>query len=207
MKIKDLFRPIAVEESSGDTDDFVQQLKNDRIARKMEAMPPQRQVVRHPLFKQDNPAEWQPTDRWLQGQRLHFADTGYPGDVTGWFEESIVLPLYKLKYVRGKMNEQSNVRNDDLNWLMKHMGETNELPTFSSGGREVPNAPFIAVYPDETVWVYEGNHRIMAADRLGWEHMPVEVKYFAGAEYTTGRWSPEKLLELHNQYKNSPRIS
>jgi hypothetical protein len=31
-------------------------------------------------------------------------------------------------------------------------------------------------------WVNEGNHRIMAAYRLNWPDMPIEIRYFDGGE-------------------------
>lgn len=39
-------------------------------------------------------------------------------------------------------------------------------------------------WPDYVLkdWVNEGNHRIMAAYRLNWQDMPIEIRYFDGGE-------------------------
>jgi len=192
MKIRELFE---------EEEDILVTIKNRQIARRLEDVPSPRDIVHHPLFKQD-----MPNLEWLERERRHYAETGRIGAVTGWFTEPLHLPIGKLKYVSGKMGEQSKVRNDSLDWLIDYMGRTNELPTYSSAGKEYPDVPLICVEPDQYPYVYEGNHRIMAADRLGWEHMPVDVRYFSGSEYTTGKWSPEELLKLHDMYKNRPMI-
>jgi len=43
-------------------------------------------------------------------------------------------------------------------------------------------AKYVMVAYNDEAWVNEGNHRIMAAFRLGWKKMPVEIKYFDGGE-------------------------
>jgi hypothetical protein len=43
-------------------------------------------------------------------------------------------------------------------------------------------------------WVNEGNHRIMAAYRLNWPDMPVEIRYFDGGErIESGPMAPGKI--------------
>jgi hypothetical protein len=51
-------------------------------------------------------------------------------------------------------------------------------------------------------WVNEGNHRIMAAAKLGWSELPVEIKYFDGGEWIEdGPLYPPKIgLVLPNKY-------
>ena len=44
------------------------------------------------------------------------------------------------------------------------------------------NEPFINVAYNGEAWVNEGNHRIMAAAALGWDTLPVELRYFDGGE-------------------------
>jgi hypothetical protein len=43
-------------------------------------------------------------------------------------------------------------------------------------------------------WVNEGNHRIMAAYRLNWQTLPIELRYFDGGERVkSGDMYPEKI--------------
>jgi len=49
---------------------------------------------------------------------------------------------------------------------------------------------------DGSAWVNEGNHRIMAAAELGWETLPVEIRYFDGGERAkSGAMYPGKLAK------------
>jgi hypothetical protein len=76
-------------------------------------------------------------------------------------------------------DEQSNVRQDDLRAIMQIMKDTGRLP-LKDNGEEY--APFVLVAYNGEAWVSEGNHRIMAADALGWQDLPVELRYFDGGE-------------------------
>ena len=51
--------------------------------------------------------------------------------------------------------------------------------------RGIQEPVFIVVDPDEGALVYEGNHRIQAADQAGLREVPVEIRYFGHTE--TGR--------------------
>jgi len=76
-------------------------------------------------------------------------------------------------------HEQTNIRKDDLKSLMDYMEKTGKLPP-GRFGDEYP--PYIMVAYNGEAWVNEGNHRIMAAYRLNWPDMPIEIRYFDGGE-------------------------
>lgn len=148
-----------------------------------------------PKFRTDNPG-----GRWLAFERQNAAEKGVDefgaprvfGSVTGYFTDTLLIPVDKLVDVPGRRSEQKNVRPSSLKWLTEKMRKTGKLP-LSESGKEM--APFIQVDQNGQPWVNEGNHRIMAAKELGWKSMPVEVKYFNGGEDTAiNGWSPNELL-------------
>jgi len=114
--------------------------------------------------------------------------------VTGNFDGAIEMPVSELKNLKGLRGEQGRVRPDDLDGLVKHMGETGKLPSMQNGKEY---APFVMVDYRGVPWVSEGNHRIMAADKLGWKSMPVEVRYFDGGErLAKGVFAPQYGMDL-----------
>jgi len=143
-----------------------------------------------------------PSDEWLQGKVDYSTTKGaneygvpFMGTVTGSYSSKVMLPVSVLRDIKGMRREQSNIRPDDLDWLKNEMGKTGQLPE-GLAGKEY--APFIQVDKDGVPWVNEGNHRIMAAAELGWETMPVEIRYFDGGELKDGVLSPDKVLQ-HTQ--------
>lgn len=128
-----------------------------------------------------------PNEEWLQGKRNRAIKNGpddygvpYHDSTTAWISDGPVrLPVSLLTTLPGMRGEQKRVRKDDLEWLTNHMKETGKLPT-SDNGREY--APFVMVMYDGSAWVNEGNHRIMAAAALGWDELPVELRYYDGGE-------------------------
>jgi hypothetical protein len=87
--------------------------------------------------------------------------------------------------------EQQNVRQKDLDAIMQIMKDTEKLPLNNRGQEYVP---FIVVAYNGEAWVNEGNHRIMAAARLGWNSLPIELKYYDGGErIKSGPLYPGKL--------------
>ena len=89
------------------------------------------EIVSTLSFSQDNPG-----GMWLKNKRednqYHVkARGGAPrtfGPVTGRFNRPVLLPVSLLKTIRGENNEQDNVREQDLAWLIKYMSEHNTLP-------------------------------------------------------------------------------
>ena len=102
---------------------------------------------------------------------------------------SLMAQTDLLKRIPGARSEQSNVRHDDLKAIMHIMQTTGRLPQHN--GRDY--LPFIVVTYDGRPWVSEGNHRIMAAAKLGWDSLPVEIKYFEGGERVHGPLHPAKI--------------
>ena len=129
-----------------------------------------------------------PNEDWLEGKREYAKSRGrdsfgvpYMGSTTGYVRQpsQVELPVDLLARIPGARAEQSNVRYDDLKAIMKIMQDTGKLPLDRNGKEYMP---FITVAWDGSPWVSEGNHRIMAARRLGWKTLPVELKYFDGGE-------------------------
>lgn len=151
--------------------------------------------ITQPKLRTDNPG-----GRWLQGKIDAAKEYGpnehgrpHLGTVTGSFGKPVHLPVSILKNIPGSSGEQQNVRQGDLDWLIDYMGKTDKLPLMDNGEEY---APFVAVAYDGSPWVMEGNHRIMAADALGWKILPVELRYFNGAEDIDGPLHPDKLKSM-----------
>jgi hypothetical protein len=141
-----------------------------------------------------------PNEGWLADKVAYARKKGrdrfgapYFGATTAYIpnDENVVVPVDLLKRLPGMRNEQQNVRQDDLAAIMKIMKDTGRLPLTKSGKEYVP---FIVVAYNGEAWVNEGNHRIMAAARLGWDSLPIELKYYDGGErIKNGPLYPGKL--------------
>jgi hypothetical protein len=127
-----------------------------------------------------------PNEEWLQ-DAIYYAKQKSPdrnglpymGKTTATVR-SVDVPVDILKRIPGMRREQQNVRQADLAAIIKIMSDTGKLPLGSHTGEEYK--PFINVAYDGSAWVNEGNHRIMAAAKLGWKTLPVEISYFDGGE-------------------------
>jgi hypothetical protein len=129
-----------------------------------------------------------PNEDWLAGKLEYAKSRGrdsfgvpYMGSTTAYVRQPsyVELPVDLLARIPGARGEQSNVRYDDLAAIMKIMKDTGKLPLDRRGEEYMP---FVTVAWDGSPWVSEGNHRIMAAKKLGWKTLPVELKYFDGGE-------------------------
>ena len=101
--------------------------------------------------------------------------------------------VMRLASLPGTQNEQNNVRKKDLEWLMDYMERTGKLPPMGSSP-DHEYLPYIMVAYNGEAWVNEGNHRIMAAYRLNWQDMPIEIRYFDGGErIESGPMYPGKI--------------
>ena len=127
-----------------------------------------------------------PNEEWLQ-DKIDYAERkgrdewGAPffGSTTAYARPNPQVSVVRLELLKGMRNEQNNVRKTDLEWLMATMEKTGKLPLTKQGEEY---APYVMVAYNGEAWVNEGNHRIMAAYRLGWKKMPIEIKYFDGGE-------------------------
>lgn len=141
-----------------------------------------------------------PKEEWLDSKIRYAQERGrnshgapYMGATTAYVRnpDYVELPVSLLARIPGAQGEQKNVRHKDLEAITKIMQDTGKLPLTNSGEEY---KPFIGVAWNGEPWTLEGNHRIMAAARLGWKTLPVEVKYFDGGERVrSGPLYPEKI--------------
>ena len=142
-----------------------------------------------------------PNEAWLQDKIDYAKSKGrnsygvpYMGSTTaGVVGTPPRVRVMRLASLPGMRNEQMNVRKNDLKWLMDYMERTGKLPPMGSNPNE-EYLPYIMVAYNGEAWVNEGNHRIMAAYRLNWQDMPIEIRYFDGGErIATGPMAPGKI--------------
>jgi hypothetical protein len=150
-----------------------------------------------------------PGGAWLKNEREYHATAGKRassaprvfGTVTAVWSRHALLPVKVLAKVPGVEGEQQRIRINDLEGLKAHMRSSKKLPlygqTSNNDGRQ--HCPFIMVDLNGTPWVGEGNHRIMAAASLGWEYLPIEVRYFDGGESESGSLSPADVKKYDVQ--------
>lgn len=139
-----------------------------------------------------------PNEEWLEdaiayAKRKSPTHYGLPymGKTTATVRQ-VEVPVNLLRRIPGMRREQQNVRYNDLAAIEKIMKDTGKLPIHSHSNEEYK--PFINVAYDGSAWVNEGNHRIMAAYRLGWDSLPVEISYFDGGERVeSGPMYPGKI--------------
>lgn len=129
-----------------------------------------------------------PNEDWLQ-EKIDYAKSKgrnsygvpYMGSTTASVRGAPPrVRVMRLASLPGMRNEQTNVRKDDLKWLMDYMDKNKRLPPANDPNEEY--LPYIMVAYNGEAWVNEGNHRIMAAYRLNWPDMPIEIRYFDGGE-------------------------
>ena len=142
-----------------------------------------------------------PNEDWLQ-EKIDYAKSKgrnsygvpYMGSTTAYVQGTPPRArVMRLASLPGMKNEQMNVRKNDLKWLMDYMEKTGKLPPMGNSP-DHEYLPYIMVAYNGEAWVNEGNHRIMAAYRLNWQDMPIEIRYFDGGErIKTGPMAPEKI--------------
>ena len=139
-----------------------------------------------------------PNEEWLQ-DAIDYAKQKSPdrnglpymGKTTATASR-VDVPIDILRRIPGMRREQSNIRPDDLAAIIKIMDTSGKLPLHGHTGEEYK--PFINVAYDGSAWVNEGNHRIMAAAKLGWTTLPIEISYFDGGErIKSGPMYPPKI--------------
>lgn len=152
-------------------------------------------MVPSPKLSIDNPG-----GRWLADKRRYAEEDGLNrfgtpatfGTLTGVYDRAVMLPVSVLRSIPGLRNEQDVVREQDLRSLVELGRTSGRFPLSNSIGDSTYN-PFIQVDKDGKPWMNEGNHRVMAADILGWEYVPVQLSYFTGGEACDGPLSPERV--------------
>jgi len=161
-----------------------------------------------PEFVRDNPGgDWLAYKKQLSDE-AGALPSGAPrsfGTVTGHFPGHVYLPVSILKKIPGVMNEQYHVREKSLDSLVGYMSETGKLPMTMRGDKE--HAPFVTVDQRGRPFVNEGNHRIMAAAKLGWEKLPVQISYFNGGEQASGILHPDRVIAYHQSLAKPNKAS
>lgn len=141
-----------------------------------------------------------PNLNWLKDKISYVEEKGYNqfgyprafGSVTGSFKNNkILVPVDILKKIPGARGEQQNVRKESLEYLKKEM-DAGQLPKLESGEDYLP---FIVVDHRGKAFINEGNHRIMAAENLGFDYLPIEIKYLNGGELAESVLSPTNLAK------------
>ena len=142
-----------------------------------------------------------PNEDWLQ-EKIDYAKSKgrnsygvpYMGSTTASVQGTPPrVRVMRLASLPGMRNEQTKIRKDDLKWLMDYMERTGKLPPMGSSP-DHEYLPYIMVAYNGEAWVNEGNHRIMAAYRLNWQDMPIEIRYFDGGErIESGPMYPRKI--------------
>jgi len=142
-----------------------------------------------------------PNEDWLQDKIDYAKSKGrnsfgvpYMGSTTAAVRGTPPrVRVMRLASLPGMRNEQMNVRRGDLKWLMDYMDKTGKLPPMGSNP-DAEYLPYIMVAYNGEAWVNEGNHRIMAAYRLNWPDLPIEIRYFDGGErIEDGPMAPGKI--------------
>lgn len=139
------------------------------------------------VFKSDVPNE-----AWLK-EAIEYSKSrgrdryGVPhmDKMTGYFKGRPMVTLSTLSTLNGERGERGSVRQESLDWLKAEMAEN---------GLKNVGDPYIEVGYDGVPWISEGNHRIMAAEALGWYAMPIEIRYFDGGERVNGVMHPEHII-------------
>ncbi len=141
-----------------------------------------------------------PGGRWLDSKRKSSEEAGtnqfgmlkIMGTVTGVYNRPAFMPVNVLRKIRGAQGEQDRVRYDDLESIKQYMSKEGKLPP-SDHEPSKEYVPFIMVDQRGKAFVNEGNHRIMAADSLGFQVLPVEIRYYNGGEQEPGVFSTENV--------------
>lgn len=144
-------------------------------------------------LKIDNPG-----GNWLRDKIRYCREDGYNsfgapdtlGSITGTWSRNVLIPVNLLATIKGCRGEQDRTRHEDLAWLKKEMETENRLPLYSENRQY---CPMVVVWYDGSAWINEGNHRIKAAFALGWEYLPVTLRYFTGGEDKDAILSPSKV--------------
>ena len=143
-----------------------------------------------------------PNEDWLQDKidyarskgRNSYGVPHFGSTTAGVRGTPLKARVMRLASLPGTQNEQNNVRKKDLEWLMDYMGRTGRLPTATKLDPNEEHLPHIVVAYNGEAWVTNGSHRIMAAYRLNWQTMPIEINYFDGGErIESGPMYPGKI--------------
>lgn len=157
-------------------------------------------------FRSDNPGGNWIKDEVEYARKERSRHGRVAGTITASFR-GVSLPVQELANIPGQMGEQAYLDRDDhqqtIDDLAKSMREE---------GYHADNPIAIDVEFDGRATVYEGNHRILAAQKAGIDRIPVEIRYLAGGETKTSVLSPENVLNMAStgtdiRYQASPALA
>ena len=146
--------------------------------------------------------EYVPNEEWLQSKIDYARSKGRDSYGVPHFGSTTAsvsgtpprVRVMRLASLPGTHDEQNNVRKKDLEWLMDYMGRTGRLPPATKLDLNQEHLPHIMVAYNGEAWITNGSHRIMAAYRLNWQTMPIEINYFDGGErIASGPMYPGKI--------------
>ena len=107
---------------------------------------------------------------------------------TGGFR-NIELPTDDVARLPGLMGEETWI--DDP----RHSQRIKELADDMRERGWIGDSVDVDVDVDSVVRIFEGNHRVRAAQLAGLDQIPVNVRYLGGSEMSTGPWSPNDLVQ------------
>lgn len=176
----------------------------------------------NPIFRRRNPTDEPLTfrrdhgvsERYLDDKRRQAEREGYHttskgtkvprwfGSTTAWLNRDALFPVKLLDGVPGMEGEETFDRIESLEYLIPYMTRHNTLPKWrDNDGIERNESPFINAWIDGKWYTNEGNHRIKVARRLGWKYIPLQIRWYSGADIQPHRrgFTPEQVVAFDEQ--------
>jgi len=100
--------------------------------------------------------------------------------------QNTLMPVQKLLTVPGLRDEHTAIDWDNVRSIMQ-AAEDDPEKFF------VEYRPKLEMHQDGSVFIFEGNHRVRAAAKLGLDSIPVDFDYQGGSEKLEGEWSPAAI--------------
>lgn len=138
-------------------------------------------------FFQDNPM-----GGWLEDERARAKRSKLGGAVTAGFKEYFQIPTKFTKNLRGMHGEHltRKLTDPDVKKLMKAIEVEG-----------VYSPIFINVEYDGEALISEGNRRALISRTLGFDYIPVEIRYYAGGELIDTPWHPDSIVKYGKPWK------
>lgn len=162
-------------------------------------------------FYQDNPAlKWEGGKDWVKRKQEDAElakehTTAYKGisyyllrgSVTATMggQETMFFPVKVLKHIPGCMDEARRPGEPQFDALLKRI----EKDGYDFDRR---HAVLVGVNHKGNAYIIEGNTRTAVAAHLGIPYIPVEFRWFNGAEMTPSIWQPQDVAGLGESSPN-----
>ena len=142
-----------------------------------------------PGFTQDNPlVKAQQTGNPDAIQRAEGWIADNPTTKTGGFR-NIELPPDDVGRLPGRTGEETRIDQP------RSIARIEELADDMRQRGWIGEPIAVDVDVDDAIKIFEGNHRVRAAQLAGLDRIPVEVRYYGGSEMSPGPWSPNDLVQ------------